>query len=156
MHLKLNTGSVSSPVERCVDWFCGSKSLALNHMQTFTWALRRVCNFSSRVCLFKQVTYVSRAHWGLNTPHSRRGLHISFDTRGYIGNVNLQIKLYFLLGYGRFDVWLTVASASINADRCSEKVWFSLELAPLGLSERFVPRDWTLETVLWPSGDWGD
>lgn len=57
----VNTGSVSSPASD-VDWFCGSRSLAPNHMQTFIWALRPVYNFSSRVCLFKQVTYVSRSY----------------------------------------------------------------------------------------------
>lgn len=49
------------------DWFCGSRSLALNHMQTFIWALCPLCNFSFGVCLFKQVAYVSKTYWGLNT-----------------------------------------------------------------------------------------
>lgn len=60
--VNLNTGSVSS-LTSDVDWFCGSRSLALNRMQTFIWAMGPVCNFSSRVqSLFKQVTYVSRSY----------------------------------------------------------------------------------------------
>lgn len=86
MHLKVNTGSVLCPV-RDVDWFCGSRHLALNHMQTFIWALGSNCNFSSRVCLLKQVTYVSRSYSGLNTRHPRRGLQVCFDMRGYFGKV---------------------------------------------------------------------
>lgn len=62
----VKTSSVSCPTSE-ENWFCGSRSLALNHMQTFIWAPCPLCNFSFRVCLFKQVAYVSKTYWGLNT-----------------------------------------------------------------------------------------
>lgn len=93
--VNLNTGSVSS-LTSDVDWFCGSRSLALNRMQTFIWAMGPVCNFSSRVqSLFKQVTYVSRSYWWLHA--IPEGACTSVLTWGEIimpkcgcGNVNLQ------------------------------------------------------------------
>lgn len=55
-----NTGSVLRPVSE-VDWFCGSGSLAQNHMQTFTWAPDLLHGFSSGFCLLKLVTDVQSA-----------------------------------------------------------------------------------------------
>lgn len=57
----VKTNTVSCPMSE-ENWFCGSGSLALNHMQAFIWALCPLCNFSYGVCLFKQVAYVSKTY----------------------------------------------------------------------------------------------
>lgn len=79
-------------------------------MQTFMWALGLVCNVSSRDCLFKQVTYVSRSHLEFNVSLCWRILHASFDMREYFAKIwtrkckNLQIKPSIPLGYGQMQM----------------------------------------------------